>query len=86
MWVIGVPVIFVDMLPMGVCTTRYWPTSDRLVQELNVCTEIYSGTYMLNPWSISNYLIHGNEECLCFETTRSILRYIKSGVLISIHV
>ena len=28
-----------DMLSMGVCTTRQWLTSGRLVQELNVCTE-----------------------------------------------
>ena len=27
-----------DMLSMGVCTTRHWQTSGRLVQELNVCT------------------------------------------------
>ena len=25
-------------LSMGVCATRYWQTSGRLVQELNVCT------------------------------------------------
>ena len=29
---------FFGMLSMGVCTTRYWQTSGRLVQELNVCT------------------------------------------------
>ena len=27
-----------DMLTMGVCTTRHWQSSSRLVQELNVCT------------------------------------------------
>ena len=26
------------MLSIGVCTTRHTPTSDRLVQEFNVCT------------------------------------------------
>ena len=30
--------LFFDMLSMGVCTTRHWQTSSRLVQELNVCT------------------------------------------------
>ena len=29
------------MLSMGVCTTRQWQTSGRLVQELNVCTVPY---------------------------------------------
>ena len=29
---------FFEMLSMGVCTTRHWQTSSRLVQELNVCT------------------------------------------------
>ena len=29
---------FIEMLSIGVCTTRQWQTSDRLVQELNVCT------------------------------------------------
>ena len=28
----------IDMLPMGVYTTRHCQTSGRLVQELNVCT------------------------------------------------
>ena len=28
---------FLDMLSKGVCTTRRWQTSARLVQELNVC-------------------------------------------------
>ena len=31
-----------DMLSMGFCTTRYWQTSGRLVQELNVCTVVGS--------------------------------------------
>ena len=30
--------LFFDMLFMGICTTRHWQTSGRLVQELNVCT------------------------------------------------
>ena len=29
---------FIDMLSVGVCTTRHCQTSIRLVQELNVCT------------------------------------------------
>ena len=29
-----------DMLSMGVCTTRQWVTSGRLVQELNACTAV----------------------------------------------
>ena len=29
---------FFDLLFMGVCTTTYWQTSGRLVQELNACT------------------------------------------------
>ena len=29
---------YFDMLSMGVCTTRHWQTTGRLVQELNVCT------------------------------------------------
>ena len=37
-WVIYVSFLFFDMLSMGVCTTRHWHTSGRLVQELNVCT------------------------------------------------
>ena len=38
MWVIDVLVLFFDMLFMGVCTTRHWQTSGRLVKKLNVCT------------------------------------------------
>ena len=34
-WVIDVFGIFLDMLSMGICTTRHWETSGRLVQELN---------------------------------------------------
>ena len=37
-WIIDVFGLFFDMLSMGVCTTRHWQTSGRLVQELNVCT------------------------------------------------
>ena len=36
--VIGVLGLFFAMFAMGVCTTRHWQTSGRLVQELNVCT------------------------------------------------
>ena len=35
-WVIDVLWYFLT-LSMGVCTTRHWQTSGRLVQELNVC-------------------------------------------------
>ena len=28
---------FISMLSMGVCTTRHWQTSGRLVLEFNVC-------------------------------------------------
>ena len=39
MWVVDVQMAyFCDILSMGVCTTRHWKTSGRLVQELNVCT------------------------------------------------
>ena len=31
-------IYFFDMLSLGVCTTRHWQTSGRLVQELKVCT------------------------------------------------
>ena len=37
-WVIYVLCHFFDMLFMGVCTTRHWQTSGRLLQELNACT------------------------------------------------
>ena len=30
--------LFFDLLPMGLCTTRHWQSSGRLVQELNICT------------------------------------------------
>ena len=38
MWVIDVLVLFFDMLFMGLCTTRQWQTTGRLVKKLNVCT------------------------------------------------
>ena len=38
MWVIDVLVLFFDMLFMGVCTTRQWQTTGRLVKKLNGCT------------------------------------------------
>ena len=31
---------FIEMLSMGVCTTRQWQTSGQLVQEFNVCTVV----------------------------------------------
>ena len=34
------------MLSMGFCTTRHWQTSDRLVQELNVCTVAFEIKYL----------------------------------------
>ena len=37
-WVIDVLGLFVGISSMGVCTTRHWQTSGRLVQELNNCT------------------------------------------------
>ena len=37
-WVIDVFGFFFDNLSMGVCTTRNWQMSGRLVQELNACT------------------------------------------------
>ena len=30
--------LFCGILSMGVCTTRHWQTTGRLVQDLNVCT------------------------------------------------
>ena len=33
---------FIDMLSVGVCTTKHWQTSSRLVQELSVCTVLSS--------------------------------------------
>ena len=33
----------VFMLSMGICTTRYWQTSGRLMQELKVCTVCMDG-------------------------------------------
>ena len=38
--VIGVHGLFFAQLSMGVCTTKHWQTSGRLLQELNVCTVI----------------------------------------------
>ena len=40
-WVIDVLALFLDISSMGVCTTRHWQTSGRLVHELNVCTVLY---------------------------------------------
>ena len=31
--------LFFDVLSMGVCKTRHWQTSGRLVQNLDACTE-----------------------------------------------
>ena len=39
---------FFDMLSMGVCATRHWQMSGRLVQELNVCTVQF--THFLLQW------------------------------------
>ena len=66
-WVNDVLRLFLfDMPSMGVCTTRHWQTSGRLVQELNVYTEgqeavlILTGGYL---WDISNG-IRPNESAL----------------------
>ena len=47
-----------DMLSMGVCKTRHWQTSGRLVQELNACT-IY--IYGLLTCSFTTKSIHIND-------------------------
>ena len=41
---------FFEMLSMGVCTTRHWQMSDRLVQELNVSIVAngFTGSFSLN--------------------------------------
>ena len=44
-WVIDVLNLLFDMLSIGVCTTRHWQTSGRLVQELNVCAVHYSRVF-----------------------------------------
>ena len=57
-WVIDVFGLFLDALPMGVCTTRQWETSSRLVQALYVCTvaeiiyvgDTSSNCLLLIPW------------------------------------
>ena len=47
-WVVDVQMAyFCDILSMGVCTTRHWKTSGRLVQELNACTVDSSGQDVL---------------------------------------
>ena len=46
-WVIDVLDLFLDMLPMGVCTSRHWRTSGRLVQELDACTVHLNGRGVL---------------------------------------
>ena len=56
MWAIHVVGLFVDMLSMGVCTTRHCQTSGRLSQELNVCTvltvfETSISTGHIRKWS-----------------------------------
>ena len=33
---------FFDMITNGVCTTRHWQTSGRLVQELNVLIKLFT--------------------------------------------
>ena len=48
-----------DMLYMGVCTTRHWQMSCRMVQESNVCTLLYedviSLTYLSAPMAVSTF-------------------------------
>ena len=39
-WVMMCLAYLFGMLSMGVCTTRHWQTSGRLVQELNVWTVV----------------------------------------------
>ena len=40
MLAIDVVGLFSDLLSIGVCTTRSWQMSGRMVQELNVCTQL----------------------------------------------
>ena len=47
---------FFDMLAIGVCTTRHWQASGRLVQELNVCTVALRGNTKDYYWDIPNRL------------------------------
>ena len=42
---------FVDMLSVGVCSTKHWQTADRLVQELNVCTVLMTRCFSPLPES-----------------------------------
>ena len=59
MWGIDVLGLFVDMLSMGVCTTRQWQTSGRLVQELDasqvsdLCSNLLKFSTLSLPLNIS---------------------------------
>ena len=59
-WVIDVlGLICFDMLPLVVCTTRYWQTLGRLVQELNVCTVYGScAKFVCDSFQFSRQHIH----------------------------
>ena len=45
--------LFFDMIPNGVCTTGYWQTSGRLVQELNVCTAAVFSSVLGSPLGLT---------------------------------
>ena len=49
---------FFDMLSMGVCTTRYWQTPGRLVQDLNVCNVRLVAFFSLFRGSIIKPFVH----------------------------
>ena len=47
-----------NMLSMGVCTTRHWQESSQLVQKLNVCTVVYIIIFKERILSHANHTKH----------------------------
>ena len=62
-WAIDMLGLFFDKLSRGVCTTKHWRTSGRLVQEFNVCAVYYEREGIFHqqiPFARNEYAFYRN--------------------------
>ena len=79
---------FFDMLSMGVCKTRHWQTSGRLVQELNTCTVVdkYSSNLGHAHTSVKSYPLHFRTVLACRVISDRMLLSLSSVHKLSCHI
>ena len=76
---------FFDMLCLGVCTTRHWQTSGRLVQGINVCTValislFFQGTFLVTQ-AVAQAMVEAKVQTGSIVNIASIVAKASSKIL-----